>query len=182
MDERTTVRLATVPDIGIDGLRKVNAATVVIVGCGGLGHPAALYLAAAGVNRIILVDPDVVELSNLGRQILFDSGDVGQQKTTVLRHRLSAAHPHLEVVTLVGEIGDSATDLDWRAYYWKKHPSSTARITLVQGTRCRRSAARVSIGMSGAMCFVGRVRVRCLTRRQALHTKTFLKIPPGRCA
>jgi molybdopterin/thiamine biosynthesis adenylyltransferase len=71
---------------------------VAIVGAGGLGSPAALYLAAAGVGRITLVDPDRVSLSNLQRQILFVDSDVGRPKTRAARDRLEGLNPHVEVI------------------------------------------------------------------------------------
>jgi len=85
-------------EIGGPGQQKLKAAHVLIVGAGGLGSPAALYLAAAGVGRITLVDPDRVSLSNLQRQILFVDSDVGRPKTRAARDRLEGLNPHAEVI------------------------------------------------------------------------------------
>ena len=85
-------------EIGGPGQQRLKAARVLIVGAGGLGSPAALYLAAAGVGRITLVDPDRVSLSNLQRQILFDESDVGRPKTQAARDRLDGLNHHVEVI------------------------------------------------------------------------------------
>lgn len=85
-------------EIGPAGQKRLSASSVLVVGAGGLGSPAALYLAAAGVGRIGLVDHDKVELSNLQRQILFATSDIGQGKATTARERLIALNPELQVV------------------------------------------------------------------------------------
>ncbi|WP_396595708.1 HesA/MoeB/ThiF family protein [Brevundimonas sp. R86498] len=87
-------------DIGGPGQQRLKAATVVIVGAGGVGGPAALYLAAAGVGTIRLVDGDTVALSNLQRQILFDSADVGRPKVEVAADRLAGLNPHARIEPL----------------------------------------------------------------------------------
>ena len=82
-------RQLVLAEIGGPGQQRLNAASVLIVGCGGVGGPAALYLAAAGVGRIGLIDPDTVALSNLHRQIQFSSEDLGRAKTEATARRLS---------------------------------------------------------------------------------------------
>ena len=86
------------PEIGWEGQRRLKAARVLLVGAGGLGSPAALYLAAAGVGTIGLVDFDVVDATNLQRQILYGTKDVGRPKTEAARERLSDLNPHVDVV------------------------------------------------------------------------------------
>ncbi len=86
------------PDVGVEGQSKLKAARVLIVGAGGLGSPVALYLAAVGVGTIGIVDHDVVSLSNLQRQILYSSADVGKSKALVARERILSLNPTLKVV------------------------------------------------------------------------------------
>jgi adenylyltransferase/sulfurtransferase len=86
------------PEVGVEGQRKLKAAKVLCVGAGGLGSPASLYLTAAGVGTLGLVDFDVVDVSNLQRQILYDTGDVGHPKLASARRRLTRLNPSLKVV------------------------------------------------------------------------------------
>lgn len=85
-------------EIGGVGQTKICDARVLIVGAGGLGSPLALYLAAAGVGRIGIVDDDAVSLSNLQRQILFATGDVGRPKALAAAQHLSALNPSVSVI------------------------------------------------------------------------------------
>jgi adenylyltransferase/sulfurtransferase len=87
------------PEVGMDGQRKLKAGSVLCIGAGGLGSPAAMYLAAAGVGRIGIVDFDVVDFSNLQRQIIHGTPDVGRSKLASARDRLVAINPHIEVET-----------------------------------------------------------------------------------
>ncbi|ENZ82839.1 MULTISPECIES: molybdopterin-synthase adenylyltransferase MoeB [Caulobacter] len=84
-------------EVGGPGQQKLKAARVLVVGAGGLGAPASLYLAAAGVGTIGLVDPDAVSLSNLQRQVLYATGDVGRPKVEAAVDRLEALNPHVRV-------------------------------------------------------------------------------------
>lgn len=86
------------PEIGEDGQRRLKAARVLLIGAGGLGSPAALYLAAAGVGTLGIVDADVVDLSNLQRQVLHDTDSVGAAKVDSAVSRLHALNPHVDVV------------------------------------------------------------------------------------
>jgi sulfur-carrier protein adenylyltransferase/sulfurtransferase len=87
------------PEVGIDGQRKLKAGKVLCIGAGGLGSPAALYLAAAGVGTIGIVDFDSVDASNLQRQILHSTSDVGRSKLQSAKDRLTALNPEVEVKT-----------------------------------------------------------------------------------
>src|SRR5499427_9214205 len=87
------------PEVGLDGQKRLKASSVLLIGAGGLGSPLALYLAAAGVGRIGLVDFDVVDYSNLQRQILHGTPDVGRPKLQSAKDRLKALNPHVEVET-----------------------------------------------------------------------------------
>jgi len=85
------------PEVGVDGQRRLKAGRVLCVGAGGLGSPAALYLAAAGVGTIGVIDFDAVDLSNLQRQILHSTPDVGRSKLQSARERLTALNPNVKV-------------------------------------------------------------------------------------
>src|SRR3954454_13617801 len=87
------------PEVGVDGQRKLKAAKVLCIGAGGLGSPVAMYLAAAGVGTIGLVDFDVVDFSNLQRQILHFTPDVGKPKLQSAKEKLHALNPEIEIRT-----------------------------------------------------------------------------------
>ena len=87
------------PDVGVEGQRRLKAARVLLVGAGGLGSPAALYLAAAGVGTLGLVDFDVVDRTNLQRQILHGTSTVGRSKLESARERIQDINPHVAVET-----------------------------------------------------------------------------------
>ena len=76
------------PEVGVDGQEKLKAAKLLMIGAGGLGSPAGLYLAASGVGEITILDPDVVDVSNLQRQILHDTSSVGVPKVESARKRI----------------------------------------------------------------------------------------------
>lgn len=88
------------PEIGINGQAKLKKAKVAVVGAGGLGAPVLLYLAAAGVGTLRIIDCDLIEESNLQRQVLYGYMDLGKHKTVVARRKLSEVNPdiHIEIV------------------------------------------------------------------------------------
>ncbi|MCI0701285.1 MAG: molybdopterin-synthase adenylyltransferase MoeB, partial [Planctomycetia bacterium] len=85
------------PEVGLDGQRKLKSAKVLIIGTGGLGSPLALYLAAAGVGTLGLVDYDVVDVSNLQRQIIHGTADVGRSKCQSAAEQLRAINPEVKL-------------------------------------------------------------------------------------
>jgi len=87
-------------DIAIDGQQKLLASRVLIIGLGGLGSPAALYLAAAGVGTLVLADDDAVHLSNLQRQILFTMDDIARPKSQAAAQRLQQLNPDIDLIAL----------------------------------------------------------------------------------
>ena len=95
---RRYARHIILPGIGGDGQRKLMEAKVLLIGAGGLGSPAAMYLAAAGVGTLGLVDFDHVDLSNLQRQLLHDTSDVGRPKVVSATERLNELNPNVEVI------------------------------------------------------------------------------------
>jgi molybdopterin/thiamine biosynthesis adenylyltransferase/rhodanese-related sulfurtransferase len=85
------------PEVTLDGQKRIKAASVLCIGTGGLGSPIALYLAAAGIGRMGLVDYDVVDFSNLQRKILHGTDDVGRKKLNSARDRIKAINPNVRV-------------------------------------------------------------------------------------
>ncbi len=121
MDSSRYARHISLPEIGESGQARVAAATVLIVGLGGLGCPAAQYLAASGVGSLVLNDFDRVDESNLPRQILFRPADIGELKVDAARAHLEALNPavsnrsvadRLEPETLEAEIAEASLVLD----------------------------------------------------------------------
>jgi len=87
-------RQIAMPEVGVAGQRKLLASSVLVIGLGGLGSPAAMYLAAAGIGRIGLADGDLVQRSNLNRQILHTTADIGTLKVHSAAAKLHALNPH----------------------------------------------------------------------------------------
>ena len=104
-------RQIMLPEIGIEGQKKLLKSTVLIVGVGGLGSPTALYLAASGVGHIILSDSDIVEESNIQRQIIYETTDIGFKKAAQATKKLRKLNPNITITTypmLTRENVDSA--------------------------------------------------------------------------
>src|SRR6476646_10780902 len=105
-------RQIIMPEVTLAGQRRMKAARVLCIGVGGLGSPAALYLAAAGVGTIGLVDHDRVDLSNLHRQILHGTSDVGRPKLSSADDRLKDINPHVDLHLHEAQFtSENATDL-----------------------------------------------------------------------
>jgi molybdopterin-synthase adenylyltransferase len=105
-------RHLVIPELGEEGQEKLAAASVLVVGAGGLGSPCLYYLAAAGVGRLGVLDDDVVEISNLQRQILHSSADLGRPKAASAAEKLRALNPCIEVVEHRRRFGaDNAAEL-----------------------------------------------------------------------
>lgn len=86
-------------DVGLEGQKKLLNAKVLIIGAGGLGSPVSLYLAAAGVGHIGIVDADVVDLSNLQRQVIHQTKDLGRPKVESAKEKMIGINPDVEVTT-----------------------------------------------------------------------------------
>jgi adenylyltransferase/sulfurtransferase len=98
------------PELGVEGQQKLLSASALVIGAGGLGSPAALYLAAAGLGTIVLADGDDVDLTNLQRQILHTAESVGKPKTESGRAALARINPEVKVVPVQQRLGDDALD------------------------------------------------------------------------
>ncbi|HET6845228.1 MAG TPA: molybdopterin-synthase adenylyltransferase MoeB [Anaerolineales bacterium] len=105
-----------IPEVGLEGQRRLKAASALVIGTGGLGSPVALYLAAAGVGNLGLVDYDVVDSSNLQRQVIHGTGTVGQLKVESARSRIADLNPSVQV-DVYNEPFTSANALDIAGRY-----------------------------------------------------------------
>ena len=144
-------------EIGIEGQTRINAAHVLIVGAGGLGSPAALYLASAGVGRITLADDDVVELTNLQRQIMHTNARIGVAKVESARDALQAINPDITIVALRERldgtrlsqlVGESSVVLDCSDNFATRHAINLACVT-----------HRVPLVSGAAIAFDGQITV-----------------------
>lgn len=97
-------RHAIMPEIGEEGQEQLLAARVLVVGAGGLGSPVMLYLAAAGIGQITVIDPEEVELSNLNRQVLHNTASIGTAKAQQAAQAVSALNPAIQVTPIVGRL------------------------------------------------------------------------------
>ena len=93
------------PEVGIEGQRKLLNSSVLVVGLGGLGSPVAMYLAAGGVGRLVVADDDRVELSNLQRQIIHSGSTVGMHKTESASRSLRSLNPEVSIETVCARLG-----------------------------------------------------------------------------
>ena len=107
LDWERYARQLTLPEVGVEGQRKLRAGRVLLVGAGGLGSPAALYLAAAGVGHLTLVDDDRVERSNLQRQVLHADADAGRLKVDSATRTLRGLNPGVEVAGVAARVDAS---------------------------------------------------------------------------
>lgn len=118
MDDATLLRYARLmllPQVGVDGQERLLRARVLIVGLGGLGTPAALYLATSGIGELVLADGDTVDLTNLPRQILYREADVGRLKAEQAAHALRLLNPGISVIAHSSRLAGSALEAEVRA-------------------------------------------------------------------
>ena len=99
-DLRRYSRHLLIPEVGLAGQERLSRARVLVIGAGGLGSPVLAYLAAAGVGRIVVIDDDAVDVTNLQRQILYDTADVGEPKAHRAAERLRALNPQIAIDAL----------------------------------------------------------------------------------
>jgi len=96
------------PEVGVEGQERIGAAAVLVVGAGGLGCPIALYLGASGVGRLSIADGDVVDLTNLQRQIGHDTSSIGENKALSLKRTVAAINPEIEVEAMTEALAGTA--------------------------------------------------------------------------
>jgi molybdopterin/thiamine biosynthesis adenylyltransferase len=153
MNDRQLLRYSRhilLDDIGIEGQEKLLAAHALVIGAGGLGSPAAYYLASAGIGKITLVDHDDVDLTNLQRQILHTTERVGQPKAQSGRQALEQINPEINIVALTERVEDARLDqlvqqadvvLDCSDNFATRHAINRAcvtnRVPLVSGAAIR---------------------------------------------
>src|ERR1700681_3682653 len=106
-DLRRDSRHLLIPEVGLAGQERLSAARVLVVGAGGLGSPVLAYLAAAGGGRILVIDDDTVDVTNLQRQILYDTADVGESKALRAAERLRALNPQIAIDPLATRLDAS---------------------------------------------------------------------------
>ncbi len=137
-------------EIGIEGQERLLAASALVIGAGGLGSPAAMYLASAGVGRIVLVDDDMVDLTNLQRQIMHSTARLGQSKAASGRDALLQINPGIEVLALCERaagarlaelVAEASVVLDCSDNFATRHAVNAAcmqaRVPLVSGAVIR---------------------------------------------
>jgi len=100
------------PEVGVEGQEKLKAASILLIGCGGLGSPLSMYLAAAGVGRLGLVDFDITDHTNLQRQVAFATSDVGRPKVEATKDRIHQINPNVQVTTYRSKLSaDNVMDI-----------------------------------------------------------------------
>ncbi len=100
-------RQIRIPSFGIDGQKKLKSSKVVIAGIGGLGCASSIYLAAAGIGELVLIDKEKVELSNLNRQILYWTNDIGKYKVESAKEKLNQLNPEIRILAIKEEINEN---------------------------------------------------------------------------
>lgn len=156
-------------EIGGPGQQRLKAASVLLVGAGGIGSPAALYLAAAGVGRLGLVDDDVVSLSNLQRQVLYGESDLYRSKVEEAKRRLADLNPHVAVETFHERLDEAGADRRVAGWDLVIDGTDSFEARLAVSDACVRRGAPLiaaAIGRWEGMVAVlrGRPCYRCLVR------------------
>jgi molybdopterin-synthase adenylyltransferase len=105
---RRDARHLALKQVGSDGQRQIAAGTVLLIGAGGIGCASAAYLASSGVGHLIIADFDTVDETNLGRQVLYTPGDVGERKAEVAAERLRAINPDIKITAITERLQDAA--------------------------------------------------------------------------
>ena len=168
------------PECDIDGQERLRQSQALIIGLGGLGSPVALYLAAAGVGKLTLVDFDTVDLPNLQRQIIHRTADLGRPKVESARDALWALNPHIEMVAIARALDDTELLEQVRQADVVVDASDNLRTRLAINAACIHAGTPLVMG--AAIRLEGQVLVwqpggaggcyRCLYRDAAMPTET----------
>ncbi|MGH7639571.1 MAG: HesA/MoeB/ThiF family protein [Candidatus Dormibacteria bacterium] len=142
-------------EVGERGQLRLARARVAVVGCGGLGVPAALYLGAAGVGRLLLLDPDRVELDNLNRQVAFRTEEVGLPKAHLLAARIRELNPTIEVEARAEAVGQGSIGALLEEVEAVLECSDDPRVKFLVNDACAKRGVGVVIG--GAVGLAGQV-------------------------
>jgi sulfur-carrier protein adenylyltransferase/sulfurtransferase len=174
---RRYARHLTLPQVGRIGQARLKNASVLIVGAGGLGSPVALYLSAAGVGKIGVVDPDVVEESNLQRQVLHDVDWIGKPKVDSARDRMQKINPNIEIIAIRSLLDENTVDEIVKDYDVIVDGSDNFNTR----TTVNRAARRFGIPLVFAAVyqFEGHVSVFNATPESPCYQCVFTKLPTG---
>jgi len=167
-------RQLILPEIGVKGQEQLQRSSVLIIGAGGLGSPAAFYLAAAGVGRLGVVDREAVALSNLHRQILYGTEDVGRLKSEVAQQRLARLNPAIDITAIHGSI-EAETALEFvRGYDLVLDGSDNVATRYLVNDACVLSGIPLVYG--GVVGFRGQIMV--IRPRQSACFRCVFPEPP----
>ncbi len=145
------------PEIDLEGQERLLAATVLVVGLGGLGSAVALYLAASGLGRLVLADFDRVDLANLQRQVLYESGDLGRAKVEAAAERLTRLNPDCRITPVEARLADGDLDAHARRCEVVVDASDNFETRYAINRAC--FSARKPLVSGAAMRFEGQVTV-----------------------
>jgi molybdopterin/thiamine biosynthesis adenylyltransferase len=168
-------RQLLLPEIGEAGQLGLRRTSAVVVGCGGLGGPAALFLAAGGVGRVRLIDPDLVELDNLHRQVAFRSSDVGKPKAELLAQSLRLLNPLVSVEAVVAALDEESVGPVLAGADLVLECSDDPATKFLINQVCVHSRTALVVG--GAIGFAGQLVV--VAPEAACYRCLFNTVPPG---
>lgn len=171
-------RQLLLPEIAETGQLRLGRTSAVVVGCGGLGGPAALFLAAGGVGKVRVVDPDRVELDNLHRQVAFRSADVGKPKAELLAQQLRLLNPLVSVEAVVTGVGEESVGPILEGSDLVLECSDDPATKFLINDRCVTSRTALVVG--GAIGFAGQLVV--VAPGAACYRCLFNAPPPGAAA
>lgn len=148
-------RQLMLPDFGDEGQMKLKQSKVLLIGCGGLGHAAAQYLVSSGIGHLTLVDGDVVELSNLQRQILFREQDIGANKAKICAGQLQTLNPHCEIVAIAQHFTEKNAEELLHGCNWVLDCTDNFQSRLLINQRCQQwrisQISAAAIGLQGQL-------------------------------